>query len=53
VTANVRTIQTLPQMLTGAAPRVVEIRGEIYLTAAEFERINAERAAAGGSVRRR
>ena len=47
VTANVRTIQTLPHTLTGAAPRVVEIRGEIYLTAAEFERINAERAAAG------
>ena len=32
---------------TIAAAAVVEIRGEIYLTAAEFERINAERAAAG------
>ncbi len=31
----------------GELPRVVEIRGEIYMTAAEFERINAERAAAG------
>jgi len=47
VTANVRTIRSLPHALLGAAPRVVEIRGEIYLTAAEFERINAERAAAG------
>lgn len=47
VTANVRTIRTLPHTLLGAAPRVVEIRGEIYLSAAEFERINAERAAAG------
>lgn len=47
VTANVRTITMLPHMLAGAAPRVVEIRGEIYLTAAEFDRINAERAAAG------
>lgn len=47
VTANVRTIRSLPHTLHGAAPRVVEIRGEIYLTAAEFERINAERAAAG------
>jgi DNA ligase (NAD+) len=47
VTANVRTIGTLPHTLFGAAPRVVEIRGEIYLAAAEFERINAERAAAG------
>ncbi|MBC7365903.1 MAG: NAD-dependent DNA ligase LigA, partial [Undibacterium sp.] len=47
VTANVRTIRTLPRTLSGAAPQVVEIRGEIYLTAAEFDRINAERAAAG------
>ena len=47
VTANVLTIATLPRQLSGAAPRVVEIRGEIYLTQAEFERINAERAAAG------
>ncbi len=47
VTANVRTIHSLPRQLRGAAPRLVEIRGEIYLTAAEFERINAERAAAG------
>ncbi|MEO6874095.1 MAG: NAD-dependent DNA ligase LigA [Opitutaceae bacterium] len=47
VTANVRTIHSLPQKLRGAAPKLVEIRGEIYLTAAEFERINAERAVAG------
>ena len=47
VTANVRTIRSLPEKLRGAAPRVAEIRGEIYLTAAEFERINAERTAAG------
>ena len=47
VTANVRTIQSLPRTLRGAAPRVVEIRGEIYLAAAEFTRINAERAVAG------
>ncbi|MSU23026.1 MAG: NAD-dependent DNA ligase LigA [Opitutus sp.] len=50
VTANVLTIATLPRQLAakgGAVPRVVEIRGEIYLTQAEFDRINAERAAAG------
>ncbi len=46
VTANARTIRTLPHELKGAAPKVVEIRGEIYLTVAEFNRINAERAAA-------
>ncbi len=51
VTANVLTIATVPRELKavpGATmPDVVEIRGEIYLTAAEFERLNAERAAAG------
>jgi DNA ligase (NAD+) len=55
VTANVGTIHSLPKQLAkgegrgakGDIPRIVEIRGEIYLTAAEFERINAERAAAG------
>ena len=47
ITVNVRTIATLPHTLHGAAPRIVEIRGEIYMTQAEFERLNAERAAAG------
>lgn len=51
VTANVRTIAALPRRLAAAphapVPDLVEIRGEIYLTAAEFERLNAERAAAG------
>jgi DNA ligase (NAD+) len=47
ITANAKTIHSLPRTLKGAAPRVVEIRGEIYMTQAEFERLNAERAAAG------
>jgi len=51
VTANVRTIASLPHELKKVRgtvlPDVVEIRGEIYLTAAEFARINSERAAAG------
>ena len=51
VTANVRTIAALPRQLArgegDGVPRVVEIRGEIYLTQAEFDRINTERAAAG------
>lgn len=50
VTANVLTIASIPRELKGPGakiPAIVEIRGEIYLTAAEFERINAERAAAG------
>lgn len=49
ITRNLLTIpeSALPRTLAGAAPRVAEIRGEIYMTQAEFERLNAERAAAG------
>jgi DNA ligase (NAD+) len=50
ITNNVRTIGGLPHELgrgRRSVPQVVEIRGEIYLPQAEFERINAERAVAG------
>ena len=48
VTANVRTIQSLPDRLaTDSPPEVLEIRGEIYMTLEAFARINAERQAAG------
>ncbi len=47
ITANALTIKTLPHELkpTEGAPRpdVIEIRGEIFLTLAEFQRINRQR----------
>ena len=44
VTANVRTIRTLPRQLQGAETvELIEIRGEVFMTRAEFERINRER----------
>ncbi len=47
VTANVLTLHGLPHELkrqgSDAPPESIEIRGEIYLTFAEFQRINAER----------
>jgi DNA ligase (NAD+) len=47
VTANVRTIHSLVKELRRSAhnpvPDLIEIRGEIYMTLAEFERINASR----------
>lgn len=48
VTANVRTIRTVPLELTGEdiAP-LFEIRGEIYMPYASFDRLNAERESAG------
>jgi DNA ligase (NAD+) len=51
ITANARTIRTLPQTLKAAEgtplPDVIEIRGEIYLTNVEFQRINKLREEAG------
>ncbi|MEY3265675.1 MAG: NAD-dependent ligase LigA, partial [Actinomycetota bacterium] len=44
VTANVATISSLPTSLT-KAPDVVEIRGEIYMSIAAFEKLKAEREA--------
>lgn len=44
VTANVRTIRSVPLVLTGDDyPDDFEIRGEIYMPRAEFARLNAER----------
>jgi DNA ligase (NAD+) len=45
VTANLRTIQALPQRLR--EPATAEVRGEVYMPKAEFARINAEREEAG------
>jgi DNA ligase (NAD+) len=47
VTANALTIHKFPRELKATAqapvPRLIEIRGEIYMTLAEFQRINAAR----------
>ena len=47
VTANVRTIAALPLRLQGDPPPVLEVRGEVYMARASFERLNARAAAAG------
>ncbi|WP_338501281.1 NAD-dependent DNA ligase LigA [Sphingomonas kaistensis] len=49
VTANVRTIPDIPQSLTGA-PNVVEVRGEVYMSKADFAALNERQAASGGKV---
>ncbi|MEM7754391.1 MAG: NAD-dependent DNA ligase LigA [Planctomycetota bacterium] len=38
-----RTIREIPLTLDGDAPSVLEVRGEVFIPRAEFERINAER----------
>ena len=48
VTNNVRTIGSVPMKLRGEGyPAVFEIRGEIYMPYASFDRLNHEREAAG------
>jgi DNA ligase (NAD+) len=48
VTANVRTIKTIPLKLRGSGyPSDFEIRGEIFLSRSTFARLNEDRAASG------
>jgi DNA ligase (NAD+) len=47
VTANVRTIHSIPLVLKGKPPEVLEVRGEIYMTRAAFEKMNRRQAELG------
>ncbi|WP_304618583.1 NAD-dependent DNA ligase LigA [Paracoccus sediminilitoris] len=47
VTANAATIDDIPQMLSGDVPDILEVRGEVYMTHADFEALNR---AEGGRV---
>ena len=46
VTANVGTIADIPEKLSGAAPEVIDVRGEVYMGHADFSALNAKQAAA-------
>ena len=43
ITANFALIRNYPKILAAPHPEVLEVRGEIYMTLAEFERINGWR----------
>jgi DNA ligase (NAD+) len=49
VTANVRTIADIPQRID-EAPHVLEVRGEVYMSKADFEALNDRQEASGGKV---
>lgn len=59
VTANLRTMRSIPEKLHGDAPALIEIRGEIFIAKADFLALNASqtrqfanpRNAAAGSLR--
>ena len=47
VTANVRTIRSIPQVLLGDVPPVIEVRGEVYMSTADFLALNTRQEAEG------
>lgn len=48
ITSNMRTIASLPLQLFGAeVPEFIEVRGEVFMPHAEFERLNKEKEEAG------
>lgn len=50
VTANARTIQDIPEQLSGEVPAVVEVRGEVYMAHADFQALNERMEANGGKT---
>ena len=50
VTANVRTIDDVPDRLADGAPPVVEVRGEVYMGLTAFAELNAAQEQAGEKV---
>ena len=53
VTANIRTLKDVPQTLKGKdIPAVAEVRGEVYMTKADFLALNERQKAAGARALR-
>ncbi|MEM7505101.1 MAG: NAD-dependent DNA ligase LigA [Pseudomonadota bacterium] len=50
VTANARTISDIPNALTGEVPEVFEIRGEVYMSHADFQALNEAQEATGAKT---
>ena len=49
VTANARTIHDIPQVITGA-PDLLEVRGEVYMSKADFAALNERQEASGSKI---
>jgi len=50
VTANVRTLKNFPETLPGDVPAVLEVRGEVFMSGADFLALNAAQEKAGDKV---
>ncbi len=43
ITQNIRTIRSVPERLRDGAPKLLEVRGEVYMDRKGFEKLNEER----------
>ena len=51
VTANIRTLKDVPHKLKGRhVPKICEVRGEVYMTKADFLKLNERQKAAGDTI---
>lgn len=50
VTANARTIRTIPLRISGPCPKILEVRGEAIMHTADFEALNRRQKQEGGKV---
>ena len=50
VTANLRTVRSIPLVLPGQVPTVLEVRGEVLMLKRDFERLNDEQRERDGKV---
>lgn len=50
VTENVKTIKSVPQSLPKGVPDVLEVRGEIYMTREDFQKLNKAQEEAGDKI---
>ncbi|MBU4134099.1 NAD-dependent DNA ligase LigA, partial [bacterium] len=50
VTSNIKTIKSIPLVLSGNFPEYLEVRGEVYMSRSSFSALNDERTRAGEAL---
>ncbi len=50
VTANLQNLKSIPAKLHGKSPALIEIRGEVFISKADFLRLNESQATAGDKI---